>query len=360
MDNNLVELINGISEIDVKTFVSQTKSDFLVRTSTESVKYDFSWINMIEESLPYIDNIIRNPRRFMVPEEEVVIIEKTKKVTKDSIKHLAQHTSLIRDVEPDGTVKPSKLLNTYKEETIDLYENRFIYSLLKNLYVFMLNQSSFLPVASYSSRIKKVQYRAQTKIKKENIRMNLVLESTYKEESNEDISKIQERIKNINQIVSDFNSSAFMKNLVNISPVKSPIRRTNVILKDQNFRKALELWEFLEEYNLNDPTKKEKSEVEDSNSLIKNKYDLTYFINYDALERKIENTNKSLSEMYLTKIIDEMIKNNTNVSDIKKLITKEFNSAVKRKEKYNKEICDYFKLLREAQDKMISKAIKLI
>jgi predicted component of viral defense system (DUF524 family) len=136
MNNNYLEFLDCLKERNADNFLARTKDEINVKTNISQVIKDTSWIDSIEETIPYLDNIIRNPRKFIVQEEDIIPIEKTKKVTQESIKHLAQHTSLIQDVDEDGTVMPLKLLNVYKEETVDLYENRFINSLLINLKVF--------------------------------------------------------------------------------------------------------------------------------------------------------------------------------------------------------------------------------
>lgn len=51
----------------------------------------------MEETVPYIDNILRNPNRFIVNEEEIVKIELARKITVESIKHLSKNTNLIQD-----------------------------------------------------------------------------------------------------------------------------------------------------------------------------------------------------------------------------------------------------------------------
>ena len=50
----------------------------------------------------YLDNILRNPNRFIVNEEEVVNVEKARRVTVESIKHLARNTSFIQKIEKNG------------------------------------------------------------------------------------------------------------------------------------------------------------------------------------------------------------------------------------------------------------------
>ena len=94
---------------------------------------DVKWVTAIEECIIPIDNIIRNPMRFIKEEEEIVPIEQTRKISQASIRHLAQHTNMISKVDYDGSVTPNKILNIHKEETFATYENRFIYTLVKRL-----------------------------------------------------------------------------------------------------------------------------------------------------------------------------------------------------------------------------------
>ena len=148
---DIVEYINNINKDNANKFIASTSSNITVKRDIDACVSDTSWIDMVEECIPYLDNIIRNPRRFIVQEENIVPIEKAKVVTEESIRHLAQHTSMIQEVHDDGTVIPLKLLNVYREETIDLYENRFIKSLVDNLYTFVNNKLSESDQRSYAN-----------------------------------------------------------------------------------------------------------------------------------------------------------------------------------------------------------------
>ena len=139
--NELLNLLDDTDSKAIEQFCGSNDSHVVINSSFQSVEYDYSWIDKIEETLVYLDNIIRNPKRFIMQEEEVVPVEKAKKISQETIKHLAQHTDLIQDVDEDGTITPSKVLNVHKEESFDIYENRFIISLLNNLnYFFTLRK----------------------------------------------------------------------------------------------------------------------------------------------------------------------------------------------------------------------------
>ena len=78
-------------------------------------------------------------------------------------------------------------------------------------------------------------------------------------------------------------SSKFMKMMKGATIVRSPIRKTNVILKDYNFVTALHLWETIEDFEINSPVKEKKEETDLSTPSMKHNLDLTSFLNYCIL-----------------------------------------------------------------------------
>ena len=44
-------------------FLNNVNSILAVKTDYEKREYDYKWIDMIDETLPYLDNILRNPKR---------------------------------------------------------------------------------------------------------------------------------------------------------------------------------------------------------------------------------------------------------------------------------------------------------
>ena len=290
---------------------------------------------MVEECIPYLDNIIRNPRRFIVQEENIVPIEKAKVVTEESIRHLAQHTSMIQEVQEDGTVIPLKLLNVYREETVDLYENRFIKSLVDNLYTFVNNKLNESDQRSYAKVESTVSYSGLMKKKGEEVEVNLQLKS--KKDTEIDASKdghsLEERISHIKDIVSAFRGSTFIKSLKESSPVRSPIRKTNVILKEQNFIKALELWEYLEN-NIKPITSIDKRTEIVKDADIKTKYDLAFFIDNDAIDLNAASNKSEFNSAIISKLVNDFVfTGDITEKEFKKLMEKEFKEAKKRKDK---------------------------
>ena len=359
---NIVDYINNLNKDKASSFVGATSSDILIKKNIDAKVSDTSWIDMVEECIPYLDNIIRNPRRFIAQEENIVPIEKAKVVTEESIRHLAQHTSLIQEVQEDGTVIPLKLLNVYREETVDLYENRFIKSLVDNLYTFVTNKLEESDQKSYAKVDSEVTYKGIMKKKDEVVEVNLQL--TSKKETDVDASKdghsLDERIEHIKDIISAFRSSTFIKSLKESSPVRSPIRKTNVILKEQNFIKALELWEYLEKNNIKPITSIEKrNEVSKSND-VKTLYDLAFFINSDALDTSKEESNGYNSAIVSKLVNDFVFSGDITEKEFKKLMEKEFKEANKRKEKATSGIKKCIEAFLDDVDKKKKKMVTII
>lgn len=286
MNNELSLLVKDIPQDDVELFSKNTVATIDAKKVVDKITIDYSWVDVLDESIPYLDNIIRNPRRFIVSEEDIVPIEKTKKVAEESIKHLAVHTNLIQDVDEDGMVKPIKLLNVFKEETIDLYENRFVYSLITNLYTFVREQMTYEEQSASNKEERSVHYEANTSFDNRTVNIKLDLVSSDRDRQNlteEMLEERKEKIKHICEVLEDFMASKFMKMMANATPVRSPIRKTNVILKEQNFIKALQLWEFLESYQVEKPVREEKENVDLTSSSLSKNFNMTYFLNYCVL-----------------------------------------------------------------------------
>lgn len=280
--------IRNYNEDDFKAF--ESISEKALEISINDDDQDFGWIDIFESYIPILDIIIRNPRRFIQSEENLVPIEKAKKFTEESIKHLAQNTQLIQDIDKDGMPQPLKVLNVYKEETYDLYENRFVHSLIENLYYFL--QFNFNKLKgegeTYLNGGKEIKYSSSTTI--DNITYDSKLNITINDNTNKeklDLSKILEKVENMYTVVSGFKNSTIMKELERAEPVRSPIRKTNAILKDVQLNKCLELWEILERYQ-NDITldEYENNKQETKNEDYIDGLNLTNYLNYCILTNK--------------------------------------------------------------------------
>ena len=237
-----------------KKRVDKGSSSFKLAKKRLIQDISIDWIDTIEEILPNLDTIVRNPRKFIVQEEDIVDVSLARSISTESVKFLAQHTNMISKVDKDGMVTPSKILNITKEESFEIYENRFIYTLLLKLKDFVTMRYDKIKKASATQDVLEldVESRFSLPSKKVTFRTEYFAQLSFDEVMRLDpdtLSKI-ERVAKIDRIITDFLSSSFAKSMRNSAPVRPPIMRTNVILKEPNFKKALTLWQFIETYNV--------------------------------------------------------------------------------------------------------------
>ena len=280
---NTLDIMNNIKNNELETFLSKTDSKFLMNSHITLTKVDYSFIDVLEDTLPNLEKIIRNPKRFLEQEEEVVIVEKTKKISKETITHLATHSQNINDVDKDGSVRPKKLLNVYKEDTTDLYENRFIYTLFKRLDEFIDKQIKYLEVISKKEIDNDITYNAKTNIDKRIIDIELKMKEHNEVEVYEDIKNLKDRLLAYYEIIKGFASSQFIKELIGCSLIKGPVRKTNLILKEPNFQKAYILWEYLDEFEYKEPKVVDVLDTINESDEIKKEFDLALFIEANSI-----------------------------------------------------------------------------
>lgn len=320
--------------INQDTFLDNMNSILSVKTDYEIRKYDYEWIDIIDETLPYIDNILRNPKRFIINEEEVVQVEKSKKVTIESIIHLTQHTNYIQKIEDNGDVKPSKILNIQKEESLDTYENRFIYTLINNIETFFEKRKRETGDFSYFKDKKNLKFEANTIIDTEEVEISLEIsshnEAKINGKENNSEETIAERLKRIKIQLDGFTMSELMQTLSkqHVAPVRSPIRKTNVILKNPNFQKAEALWNYIQMYEAKDKSENDHQDYYDESKL-KESYNQAFLSLYLVNSRLDHKTNPITEEKMLkqtmTRLIDNILDSNHEITEeeLKNLFNKQ-------------------------------------
>ena len=215
---------------------------------------DMDWVVAIEETLPYIQKAIDEQRRFIKQVENVVRIELARKVGPESVKHLSQHTNFIAKVDDDGMVTPNKILTTEREESFAIYENRVLMKLIRKALIFVDDKYSKMkdvPNDSYN----KIQMERQVNFndKKIEFSINYINESHDKLADDLDVLDVSElsdfdRIRRIRSTLNEFLNTQLMREIAKEPEVRPPITQTNLLKKNPNFKKAMELWTFLDSY----------------------------------------------------------------------------------------------------------------
>ena len=311
---------NGYILENNEEFLNNINFTLNVKRDSDMKELDYEWIDIIEDVLPYLDNILRNPKRFIINEEEMVKVELARKVTVESVIHLTQHTNFIQKIDENGDVKPSKILNINREESLDTYENRFIFTLLNNLRNFYEERVSATGGTSYCLDKNNMIYIANSKVNSEEINdASKVIKGIGGAKNG---FSFEDRLKKIEIQMDDFFGSELYTTLakLHVHPVRSPIRHTNVILNNPNFKNAEELWNYIQAFVSKDKREKNKKDYLDNGNL-KNQYDqaslMTFIVNKNLIENSISNNESNIINQMMKRLINNLLDSIEDVDEDK-------------------------------------------
>ena len=328
-------------------------------------KIDERWIEQIEDCIVPLDTIIRNPRRFIVQEDEIVPIEKARRITNESVRHLAQHTNLIARVDGDS-VTPNEILNVYREESFDIYENRFIYTLLGKVMQFVETRRNVLFAVTDDEEIAELGMEGSFNNGSEDVTYKIEMSTLQKQSYLEMDTKhmnVFARIDRLDRIIREFMSTPFAKTMRGSAPVRPPIMRTNVILKDPNFKKCLVLWQFIESYNDVGYTIDLINEYKElDEQAIFNFYNLLA-LNYIGLKRSADadeefdterkKKRRQLKPKFVKNFVEEIVDDyDITEVEIRKVFLDEISRAAKKREKQDAQIVAAIKNALSAEKQM--------
>lgn len=307
-----------------KKFADNLSHREMISKNANGKVIEYDWIDFIMSVIPYINRIYENPKRFIRNDDEILNIEKVKKITTDSVKHLAKHSNLISEV-TEERIRPSKLLNVFKEETFNTYENRFIVTLTDLLDSFISSVESKSDDLSCHVD-SNFNYTGKTSVDGEDIEFDFVLKS--KKDNNTSSDKdFKEKLALIKGDIGSWRSTQVYKSLKKekAQKVTQPLKRTNVILKNPNFQMAAKLWDFIHSYDLEvQELKDEKSVVSRLTKNYEKNVMNSFLINYYVMKsinassnyqkKKYEEEIRGLSTEIIKDAIDNIVTSDRDVS----------------------------------------------
>lgn len=302
---------------------------------------DERWLTVVEEGIEAIFNIVDKPRRFIATTEEVVPVAFAKKITADSVRHLSQNTQFIASNEA-GEIQPTRILNVTSEESFDLYENRFVYHLIQRLFAFVDKRTDVIfwstgdetcNVMSMESKVddayEEISYKVEMTIKN---RQSYV-------ENDTDHMDLFKRIDRVRRMSRTLRTSSFCDIMNGCARVHSPIQRTNLMMKDPNYRKCYQLWQFIESYDEVGYTIEEQdSALQFDEEYLLQMY-INFITNYTVFKSILESDGRNVTELAtkkrepvkpkFVKEIKEEIVEDRNIPDveIRKVFVEEVTEA---------------------------------
>ena len=273
-------------------FLKKIESDLYFKSDYSGKLLSFDWLDKIEEACPFIDIIVRIPKIALIREEEIVKVERAKNITVASIKNLSKHTEYINKVDKKTSdVEPNKILNVRNEETYNIYENVFLYTLVHDLDNFIASKEKLLD--NFELRDNKLlEYSASTTTPNEKVSIALKLTSEslpiskIDDELKEELKAIKLRLKRVKEYLGSWEKSEMIKGLnkAHVSFIKPPIKKTNLILKNPNFRVAVSLWEFLNNYDLEKKEDDRENPHQNSSDILRGFIDHSFLIDYFVMD----------------------------------------------------------------------------
>ena len=303
--------------LNSRIFLDKLKSEMNYKSLYNGDLISFEWLEKIEFACPYIDIIVRNPKLTLIQEENLVKVERSKRITVASVKDLAKHTQYIEDVDKKtNDVRPSKILDIRNEETYNIYENRFLYTLINDLHRFVADKEKLLDNFEINKN-KTLEYKGSSVTKLEKVNIEVKVSSTSlptkqdDKKLEEEINDAKKRLKRVNDYLFSWDKSQMVKALAkeHVNFVRPPLKKTNILLKNPNFRIAVRLWDYIRTYDLDKRDDSKESDDNNSIDVMKSFLDHSFLIDYAVMDSmvKLKREQKKNMTQYAVVILTEEI-----------------------------------------------------
>ena len=302
---------------------------------------DEKWLSVVEEGIEAIFNIVDKPRRFITTTEEVVPVALAKKITADSVRHLSQHTQFIAE-NAAGEIMPTRILNITTEESYDLYENRFVYHLIQRLFAFVDKRTDviFWSTGDETCNVLRMESKVDDAYEEISYKVEMTIKNRQSYAENDtDHMDLFKRIDRVRRMSRTLRTSSFCDIMNGCAKVYSPIQRTNLMMKDPDYRTCYRLWQFIESYDEVGYTIEERdSALQFDEEYLLQMY-INFITNYTVFKSLLEEDPRKLKELAaekrepvspkFVKQIEEQIVEDRDIPDveIRKVFVEEVTQA---------------------------------
>ncbi len=202
---------------------------------------DAEWIKVVSDGLNAIGRAMDEERRFIRSEGEVLPIEKVKRVSKESVQHLARRSDCINREKSGEQIVPDKLFTVERLNDYATYENRFLYTLLCKLKEYTAEKlAKLLRANSYEGTL---TVRKKVNLGTRRLTVDLKLKDErdgFKLTMRENITAIEQ----LRQSIDYYLRTPLMLEVAKSDKIKS-LTLTNVLKMNKNFREAVTLYEYI-------------------------------------------------------------------------------------------------------------------
>jgi len=315
------------------------ESKFQFSNRKLDMQVDMTWVEIIEETMGAFFEVSRNPRVVITQEELITNVVQARKIDSQVVRHLCAHSYLVDAIDEHNDVKPSKVLNIFREETWNTYENRFVYTLIVKAYDFVAKR--YRDMSQYmndefgatlfidttgNSDLETFRIKSEMKINQ----TDSIMDQSDKQGS------VFNRIKTLYEQLNSLMNSKFAKEMSKYSKVYPPLVMTNAIKKNPNYKKCHKLWNFLLAYMDvgytvqiidQNPEINQKFEEDIYDNIMFNYIILKGYLedNRDrALDRKVKAKRQTLTPKYVKQVVEELVRDfNLPDVEVRKILIEE-------------------------------------
>lgn len=333
---------------------------------------DLKWVQAIEGSLQAFQTIIANPRRIIQEEELIVNVANAKRGGADVVQHLAQHASLVEKFdERTSEVRPSRVMQKYREDAFNQYENRLVYTALDMAYNFVKMRHDALLGALSDEFGVKLHVQSDLNMGMEAVKMDMHMQIKQTDDpllTDEKNGDDFTRIARVYRILTMYMNTAFAKEMEKVPKVKGQIIKTNVLKKNPSYHRIVELLEFLRNYQDVGYSIRVVEQVPKVNETFQRDIFHNILFNYLILKGYMEDENdrklpkpfkekkRKLKPKFIKEIIEELTED-YNLPDVE--IRKVLIEELTKEQLMHEEEKERLRLVEEAEQRRLEEAERL-
>lgn len=233
--------------------IKKAENEFQFSNRRSEKIIDPKWVDAVDEALGAFQNIISNPRNIIKEEELIVNVAHAKKGGQDVVRHLAQHGNLVSSYDYETRdVKPNKLMQKLRDDSNELYENRFIYTVLEAAHHFVRIRYDALFEVMGDEFGAKLKMQSDLECASETIHFDMFMHIKEKEsilETEEKNGDMLSSVARLYRVLTMFMNTPFAQQMARLPKVKGAIVKTNVLKKNPHYKAINKLWDFLSQYD---------------------------------------------------------------------------------------------------------------
>ncbi len=233
--------------------IDRAENEFQFSNRRSEKVIDPKWVDAIDATLKAFENIIANPRNVIKEDEIIVNVAHAKRAGQDVVRHLAQHGSYVDAYdERSKEVTPNRLMQKVRDDSSELYENRFVYTVLESAHHFVRIRYEALFEAMGDEFGAKLKMQSDLDCASETIHFDMFMHIKEKQtalEIDEKNGDMLAAVARLYRVLTMLMNTPFAVQMSRLPRVKGVITKTNVLKKHPDYKAVVRLWEFLKAYD---------------------------------------------------------------------------------------------------------------